>query len=368
MKNLAKKHLAKIKTYRPGKPMEEVKRELGLRDVIKLASNESAFPPSTGALAGIIGAARDLNRYPDGGCFYLKRDLAKNFRLKPENFIIGNGSDEIITFAVRTFLKKGEEVIISEPTFLIYDIVSRVENVRIRHVPLTDYRYNLNAMKKAVTKKTKMVFIANPDNPTGTYVTKKEVEKFMAGLRKDIIVFFDEAYYEFAIDLKDYPDTLKFLKKKRNIIITRSFSKAYSLAGLRIGYGVAGEYIIDAMSKVREPFNVNSLAQVAARAALRDTGYVRRTKDFVRNGKEFLYGQLDSMGIGYIPSATNFILVKIGKDAAKIYDGLLKRGVIVRNMAAWGLDDCLRVTIGTTKENLRFINTLKSIYGLRRKV
>ncbi len=368
MSRLAKKHLLKIETYKPGKPIEEVKRELGLRDVIKLASNENASAPSPNAIASIIAATRELNRYPDGGCFYLKNDLAARFGLKPSNFIIGNGSDEVITFAVRTFVKKNEEVIVARPTFLIYDTVSRVEDVKVKNVPLKDYRYDLTAMRKAVTKKTKIIFIANPDNPTGSYVTKREIDAFLSGLRKDIIVFFDEAYYEFAKDYSGYPDTLKYLKRKRNVIITRSFSKAYSLAGLRVGYGIASEELINVMNKVREPFNVNSLAQVAARAALKDPTFVERSKEFVSRGKEFLYNQLDSLKMEYIPSATNFILIKIGKDAPNIYKKLLNNGVIVRNMSSWGLTDCLRVTVGTMKENMRFINTLKRIYGLRRKV
>lgn len=365
--NLAKRHLLKIKTYKPGKPIEEVKRELGLRDAIKLASNENAFPPSPRALYGIIKAAKDLNRYPDGGCFYLKRDLAALFRLKASNFIIGNGSDEVITFAIRAFLRKGEEVIITRPTFLVYGIVANVEGTRIRYVPQNNFRYDLPAIKRAVTKKTKMIFIANPDNPTGTYVTKSEVEKFMSGLRKDIIVFFDEAYYEFARDIKDYPDTLKYLRKNRNVIITRSFSKVYSLAGLRIGYGMASDELIDSMGKVREPFNVNSLAQIAAREALKDSSYIKRSKALIEEGKDYLYKKLDLMGIEYIVSATNFILLKIGKDAPVIYDRLLRRGVIVRDMRAWGLNECLRVTVGTMKENRKFIATLKDIFKGRKR-
>jgi len=361
MVKLTKKHLLKIKTYKPGKPIEEVKRELGLKEAIKLASNENALPPSRRVLSSIIRTAGRLNRYPDSDCFYLKRELAKRFRLSPSNFIIGNGSDEIITFCVRTFLKKGEEVIIAKPTFLVYDIVSRVENARIRHVPLRDYRYDLDAMKRAVTKKTKIIFVANPDNPTGTYVTKAEVDRFMSGLRKDIVVFFDEAYYEFAKDLRNYPNTLKFLKNKRNVIITRSFSKIYSLAGLRIGYGIADKGMIEDMGKVREPFNVNSLAQEAAIASLKDDDFVLKTKRLTEEGKNFLYDQLDCMGIMYIPSATNFILLNIGKAAPKIYNRLLKKGIIVRNMQGWGLSDFLRVTVGTKIENKKFIKALEEV-------
>lgn len=360
MKKLAKAHLLKIKTYKPGKPIDELRRELGLRKAIKLASNENALPPSPQVISAIVKATRDLNRYPDSSCFYLKRALAKRFRLSPSNFIIGNGSDEIITFAMRTFIKKGEEVVIAKPTFLIYGIVARAENVKIRYVPLKDYRYDLESMRKAITKRTKIIFIANPDNPTGTYVTKREVDRFISNLRRDIIVFFDEAYYEFAGDRRDYPDTLKFLKKGRNLIITRSFSKIYSLAGLRIGYGIADKEMIECMDKVREPFNVNSIAQEAAIAALNDESFVIKTKRLAEEGKKFLYREFGLMGIIYIPSATNFILFEV-KDASKIYNRLLRKGIIVRDMKAWGLDGFLRVTVGTMRENRKFINTLKEV-------
>ena len=359
MNKLIRKHLLKVKTYKPGKPIEEVKRELGLKKAIKLASNENALPPSRRVLSGITRQIKNLNRYPDGGCFYLKRELARRFRLNPEDFIIGNGSDEVITFAMRAFLKKGEEVIVAKPTFLIYQIVAGVENVRVRYVPLKDYRYDLDSMKKAVTKKTRIIFIANPDNPTGTYVTKKSLDRFMSGLNKDTIVFFDEAYYEFARPLRGYPETLKFLKAGRNVIITRSFSKIYSLAGLRVGYGIANKGLIECMNKVREPFNVNSLAQAGAIAALKDDGFVTKTRRLVEEGKRFMYDRFDAMGIRYIKSATNFILFEAGRDAANIYNKLLKRGIIVRNMKAWGLNGFLRVTIGTMKENIAFIKELK---------
>jgi len=362
MKRLAKSHLNKIKPYKPGKPIEELKRQLGLKDAIKMASNENALSPSSRVISSIAKAARDLNRYPDGGSFYLKKELAKRFRISPDNFIIGNGSDEVIVFAVRTFLKSGDEVIIAKPTFLVYDIASRVEGIRVKHVPLRDYRYDLEGMRKAITKKTRMIFIANPDNPTGTYVTRKEVERFMSGLRRDIIVVFDEAYYEFASERSDYPRTMRYFKKERNVIILRTFSKIYSLAGLRVGYGIARRDLIESMNKVREPFNVNSLAQTAAIAAMYDEGFVKKTKRLIKMGKSYLYSELDIMGIMYIPSATNFILMEIGPDAPVIYKKLLKKGIIVRNMEAWGLSGFLRVTIGTDRENRRFIKALSDIW------
>ena len=360
MKQMIKKHLLKIKPYKPGKPIEEVKRELRLKRAIKLASNENALGPSPAVIRGITKTLKSLNRYPDGGCFYLKKALSKKFRLDPANFIIGNGSDEVIVFAIRAFVKPGEEVIIARPTFLIYEIASKVEGVKIKYAPLKNYRYDLKAIKKAVTKKTKIIFIANPDNPTGSYVTKKEVNSFLSGLRKDVIVFFDEAYYEFAAPKSNYPRTSGLLKK-RNVIITRSFSKIYSLAGVRIGYGMANKDLISGMEKVREPFNVNSVAQAAAIAALSDGNHAKKTLKLTNAGKQYIYRELDSLDIEYVPSATNFVLINIGKKALRVYNALLRKGIIVRYMGAWKLDSFIRVTIGTMSENKEFILTLRKI-------
>ncbi|MBL7155769.1 MAG: histidinol-phosphate transaminase [Candidatus Omnitrophica bacterium] len=358
MKNLARKNILKIKPYIPGKPIEELKRELGLEEAIKLASNENAFPPSRDAIRAAEKSLRSINRYPDGGCFYLKKALAGRLKVKPENIIVGNGSDEIIVLALRAFVKPLDEVIIAKPTFLIYEIASKVHDAKIKFAPLKDLRYDVKKIASLISKKTKLIFIANPDNPTGTYITKDEMEFLISRIPKNTILFIDEAYFEFAEDVKDYPKTKKYLEKK-NIIITRSFSKIYSLAGLRVGYGMAREGIIDCLNRAREPFNVNSVAQAAAVAALSDAKHVEKTKKLVENGKRFLCEKLDSMGIGYVPSVTNFLLFKVNKDGKKIYRKLLRRGVIVREMSAWKLDNCIRVTVGTMPENKKFIKALK---------
>ncbi|MCQ9207695.1 MAG: histidinol-phosphate transaminase [Omnitrophica bacterium] len=360
MRKLARKNIFKTKPYMPGKPIEEVKRELGLKNVIKLASNENALPPSGKAVIAAGRAMFTANRYPDGGCFYLKKGLAKRFRVKPTNIIVGNGSDEIIVLALRAFLKSREEVIISKPTFLIYEVASQIAGAKIKFSPLKNFRYDIPKIASLITKKTKLIFIANPDNPTGTYVTGKEVDFLMRRIPKKTIVFFDEAYYEFAKGVKDYPNTMKYLGNK-NVIITRSFSKAYSLAGLRVGYGFADSGTVDALNRVREPFNVNSPAQAGALAALKDKKHVEKTLKLVEDGKAYLYGELDSAGIKYIPSVTNFVLVRLGKNAKKIYKKLLKMGVIVREMSPWKLNSFIRVTIGTKIENHKFIRALKSI-------
>ncbi len=361
MSSLVNRNILKVKTYKPGKPIEEVKRQLKLKGrIIKMASNENTLSPSDRVISAIKGNLKSLNRYPDGGCFYLKKALAGKLRLKPENIIVGNGSDELIILALRAFTSKGDEVIIAKPTFLIYEIASSIEGVKVRTVPLKDFRYDLKGMAKKLNKNTKIVFIANPDNPTGSFVSRGEIDWFLRKVKRDTIVFFDEAYYEFARKLKDYPNTLKYLKKK-NIIITRTFSKIYSLAGLRVGYGLARKELIDPMNKVREPFNVNSLAQVAAEAALKDSVFVSKTLKLVNEGKDYLYRNLKFLGYNYVKSATNFVLINVGRNSRSIYEKLLTKGVIVRQMSPWGLNGFIRVTIGTMKENRRFIRAFKEV-------
>lgn len=359
MSKLARIDILKIKPYQPGKPIEEVERELGLKKVVKLASNENPLGPSPLALEAIRRGLSTLNRYPDGNSFYLKRKLATKLKVKTENLIIGNGSDELIVLAIRAFVNKGDEVIIARPTFLVYEIASLAVGAKIVFVPLKNFKYDLAAMKKKITSKTKIVFIANPDNPTGSYVNKKEVEAFLKGLPKSVIVYFDEAYAEVVAE-KDYPNTLKYLNSK-NVIIARSFSKAYGLAGLRVGVSVSRPEFIDYMNRVREPFNVNSLAQIGAAAALDDKIFLQRTKNLLKEGKIYLYKNFKRLGLKYIPSATNFILLDLKKNSSVIFKKLLKLGVIVRDMNAWKLNTFIRVTIGTKAENKKFIEALEKV-------
>lgn len=350
-----------VKNYVPGKPIEEVRRELGLKDVIKLASNENCLGPSPKAVAAIKKNLKNINRYPDASSFYLKKKTAKFLGVDENNLIFGNGSDEIIGIAVRTFVGDGDEVVIARPTFLIYEIVSQIQNADIKFVPLAkDLRHDLNAMKKAITDKTKIVFIANPDNPTGTYITKAELNEFFKGLPEDLIVFLDEAYFEFAkYSYKDYPDGLSYIDRP-GVIVSRSFSKAYGLAGLRIGYGISSPEVISYMERAREPFNVNLLAQAAARAAIDDKAFLKKTLLHVEVEKDFIYENLRKMKLDYVESATNFIMVDVKKDCKEIFNALLKKGVIVRDMKAWGWDSFIRVTVGKREENKRFIEALKN--------
>ncbi|MEM3380907.1 MAG: histidinol-phosphate transaminase [Candidatus Bathyarchaeia archaeon] len=354
-----RKELRDLEVYVPGKPIEELQREMNLKYVVKLASNENAFGPSPKALAALKSAIYNVNRYPDSSCYYLRRRLAGILGVDEGNLIFGNGSDELIVLAVRAFLEAGDEVIIADPTFLIYRIASKAAGVKTVLVPLKGMRYDLEAMASKVSDRTRMIFIANPDNPTGTYVTKGEVEAFIEKVPEDILLFFDEAYYEYAKD-DDYPDTMKYMGRG-NIVTTRTFSKIYGLAGLRLGYGVADKKIIDGMNKVREPFNVNLLAQEAALAALDDEEYVRFVRAETDKGKKYLYSEFERLGLEYVPSATNFVLVKLGSNSEEIYQRLLSSGVIVRHMKAWGLGEYVRVTIGKDDENRFFIKTLETI-------
>jgi histidinol-phosphate aminotransferase len=360
MKRIARKEIFRVSPYIPGRPIEEVQRELGLKEVIKLASNESPLPPSPRVIAAITKAARNLNRYPDGSCFYLRRKLSRQLGVKENQLVFGNGSDELIVLAVRAFVNPGEEIIVAQPTFLIYGIAGIISGAKVIKVPMKDFRYDLKAMKSRITPKTKIIFIANPDNPTGSYVNQKEVKDFLKGLPKDIIVFFDEAYYE-LVDKKDYPRSLQLLKQNQNLIVSRTFSKAYSLAGLRLGYAIGAPEAIDCLNRVREPFNINSLAQAAALASLDDKSRLNRLRKMIREGKSYLVNNFKQLRLEFVPSATNFILLNLGNNGELVSNRLLKQGVIVREMTGWSLPDFIRVTVGTMKENKKFIKELRRI-------
>lgn len=354
-----KPELRDLEVYTPGKPIAELKRELGLEEAVKLASNENPYRPPRAVLEVLRKAVLNINRYPDSGCYYLREALSKKYGVKADQIIFGNGSDELITLAVRALLDKGDEVLVAYPTFLIYYIASKAAGLKIRRVPLRNYKYDLNAIAASVTSGTRLIFIANPDNPTGTYVTRREVEKFLYEIPEDVVVFFDEAYFEYAQDFEDYPDSLKYHRDNGNIITARTFSKAYGLAGLRIGYAIAQPLIIELMNKVRNPFNVNALAQIAAVAALKEEKYVKQVVEKTRKNKMLLYRCLEELGIEYIPSATNFVLIRLGEEAPSVAQELMKRGIITRYMGPWGLPEHIRVTVGTEEENKSFLKALK---------
>jgi len=328
--SLANDHILGIAPYEPGKPIEELERELGISNVIKLASNENPLPPSERVLEAISAALAHLNRYPDGSGYYLRQALARRHDVTADHVVLGNGSNDLIELMVRAFLRPGEEAVIPHPSFVVYPmIVQAVGGIRVV-VTLKDQRLDLEAMARAITPMTKMVFIANPNNPTATIVTADEVEHFMARV----------------------PD---------KVIALRTFSKAASLAGLRIGYGVADPDCIALLNRIRQPFNVNALGQAAALAALQDEGHVLECLRTIEAGRHFLYEEFGALGLKYTPSRANFILLDVGRNATEVFSWLLKEGVIVRPMMSFGMESCLRVTVGTPEENRRFVKALKKV-------
>jgi histidinol-phosphate aminotransferase len=360
--SLANTHILGIAPYEPGKPIEELERELGIHDAIKLASNENPLPPSERVQKAIAAALADLNRYPDGSGFYLRQALAKKHGLTPDHVVLGNGSNELIELLVRAFLRPGDEAVVPHPSFVVYPmIVQAAGGIRVM-VMLKDYKLDLDAMARAITPMTKLVFIANPNNPTATMVTADEVEAFMHKVPERTIVVFDEAYVEFALG-PDFPDSLAYVKQGRKVVVLRTFSKAASLAGLRVGYGIADPDAISLMNRIRQPFNVNSLAQAAALAALEDESHILECVRMIEAGRHYLYDEFKALGLKYVPARANFILVDVGRSAADIYQKLLLQGVIVRPMTPFGMESALRVTVGTPEENRRLIKALKTVLG-----
>jgi histidinol-phosphate aminotransferase len=362
--SLANEHILGIAPYEPGKPIEELERELGIHDAIKLASNENPLPPSDRVQKAVAAALATLNRYPDGSGYYLRQALAKRHGVAPEQVVLGNGSNELIELAVRAFLRPSEEAVVPHPSFVVYPmIVQAAGGVRVM-VMLKDFRLDLEAMARAITPATKLVFIANPNNPTATIVTTAEVERFMARVPERTIVVFDEAYVEFAMG-PDFPDSLAYVRQGRKVLVLRTFSKAASLAGLRVGYTVADADAVSLMNRIRQPFNVNSLAQAAALAALEDEGHVLECVRMIEAGRAYLYDEFRALGVKYVPARANFILVDVGRSAADIYQKLLKHGVIVRPMTPFGMESALRVTVGTPEENRRLVRALRAVLGTR---
>ncbi|MFH0912891.1 MAG: histidinol-phosphate transaminase [Candidatus Omnitrophota bacterium] len=359
MKELIRKNILNIKPYVAGKPIEEIKRQLGLKEVIKLASNENPLGASPKAVEAIKKSLSGINRYPDSQGYYLKKRIARYLNVKPANIVLGNGSDELIDIIIKTFVEDGENIITADTTFLEYGIIAKVNARSIVTVPLRYFKYDLEGIKKKIDRKTKLIFISNPNNPTGTYVTKYELKDFMRDLPDSLLLVLDEAYDTF-IDVDDFPRGLEYLKGK-NVITLKTFSKAYGLAGLRVGYAIADAELTPYMENARQPFNVNLLAQAAAIAALDDRKFLRKTREKILTGKDYLYDALARLGIVYVPSVANFILIDVGRDGVAVFKEMLKYGVIVRDMSQYGLKNFIRVTIGTKKENERFIKVLKKI-------
>lgn len=342
-----------IQPYVPGKPIEELERELGISNSIKLASNENPVGPAPAAIHAIKESFADINRYPDGSGFYLKRALAEKLDVSDEEIILGNGSNELLDLAAKTFLKDGDEAVMATPSFVVYFMAVQSVGGKSIQVPLKNYTHDLSAMAASITPATRMVFIANPNNPTGTINKKDEFESLMEKVPDDVLVVMDEAYYEYVSD-HDYADSMKYLRSEKNILILRTFSKIYGLAGLRVGYGIAKKEILADMNRLRAPFNTSTIAQRAALAALSDDAHVSRSREVNSAGKEYLYRELGALGISFVPTEANFVYIPVEGSVA-LYERLLKMGVIIRPMGP----GAVRVTIGLPEENRRFIEALK---------
>ncbi len=361
--DFANPQLRDLAVYEPGKPIEETARELGAHadEIIKLASNENPLGPSPKALAAMREALESAHLYPDGGGFYLREALAEQLGVTRDHLILGAGSNEIIEFLGHAFLDRGDDVIASEHAFVAYKLVAAVFGARTIEVPSSDFRHDLDGIISAITPKTRLIFVANPNNPTGTLAGQDEIDRFVERVPPHIVVVFDEAYFEY---LDDPPDTLRFVRASRNVAVLRTFSKIQGLASLRIGYGVARPELIQVLHKTRQPFNVSGLAQAAALAGLKDNDHRRETKRITDEGRAYLEKEFAALGLPFVPSAANFVLVNVG-DGGKIFRALLERRIIVRALKGYNLPQWVRISVGTMEQNQRCIAALREILASR---
>jgi len=358
---LVPSYIQNLANYVPGKTIKEVQRELGLDHVDKLASNENSLGPSPKAIEAMANSLSGLHRYPDISGFELRTKLANRFNIKIENVILGGGSEGIMSTIMRTFLLSDDEIVSAANSFIGFRVLANASGRKVHWVPMKNYRYDLEAMAEKVTDYTKIIYIANPDNPTGTYITREEFEEFYVHVPERVLIILDEAYYEFAQSRDNYPDSMTY--RYDNIITLRTFSKAYGLAGLRIGYGFAHDELIRNLMKVKEPFSPSLIAHTAGSAAMDDIKFLEKTLAINNDGYIFLQKELTSLGIETIPSVANFLtsIWETNTQALDITQSLLKKGVIVRNLKAFGWPNCIRISIGTADENGRFIDAIKSI-------
>ncbi len=357
--NLAHPWLRELVAYEPGKPIEDVARELGLapEQIIKLASNENPLGPSPKAIEAMQAALPKAHFYPDGGGYYLREAIAARLGVDRLNVILGAGSNEVIEFIGHAFLDPGDEIIAARHGFIVYRLVATLFGARAVEVEDPGFAHDLDGMLAAITPRTREIFIANPNNPTGTLLSQAEIDAFMARVPERVVVVFDEAYYEF---LEEPPETLKFVREGRNVIVLRTFSKIQGLANLRVGYGVAKKALVEVLQKTRQPFNTNGIAQAAALAGLQDVEHQRRTRELTIEGRDFLQAEFARLELEFVPSYANFVLVKVGAGRA-LFQALLKRGIIIRDMDAYGLPEWVRVSVGTMEQNRRFISELPAV-------
>ena len=355
----ANPQLRELVAYEPGKPVEDLARELGLApgEIIKLASNENPLGPSPAARQAMIDTIDRAHFYPDGGGYYLREAVAEQLGLSMANVILGNGSNEIIEFLGHAYLQPGDEVVVAKHSFAVYRLMAQLFGAKVVDVPDPDFIADLDAMLAAITPRTKEVFIANPNNPTGTMVFQDDIDRFMERVPEHVMVVFDEAYYEF---LDEPPDVLKYVRAGRNVVVLRTFSKIQGLANLRIGYGLAAAEIIEVLQKARQPFNANGIAQAGALAGLRDQAHMDATRRVTREGRDFFQAEFLEMNLEFVPSHANFVLVRVG-DGKKVFDALLRRGLIVRAMGSYGLPEWIRVSVGTMPQNKAFIAALREL-------
>lgn len=359
-KNLVRKGILDLKPYIPGKPIEEVKRELGLKEVVKLASNETSIGPSPLAVEAIKKEVENINLYPEGSSRLLREKIANKLKIDKEMIIIGNGADNIIDLIGMAFISEGDEVITGEITFPAYETITEIMGGKLILVKLKNFCFDLEGILQRINEKTKIIFLCNPNNPTGTIVYKKVVDKFIKQVPENVVIVFDEAYYDYVED-KNYPYSLSYVLERKNVITIRTFSKIAGIAGLRIGYGIAKPELIGYLNRVVNPFTTNRLAQVAALASLDDKEHYRKVLRSNQEGKKYLYKELKELGLFYPPTEANFIFIDLKKDSKAIFEKLLKKGVIIRPGETWGCPNFIRLTIGTAYENKRFIKALKEV-------
>ncbi len=346
--------------YQPGRSADEIRREFGVENVIKLASNENPLGPSPRAIVRLLKSVDDVHVYPDGG-LKLRRVLAEQFRVKPANVVVGSGSEAIMSNIIRAFLCDDEEVLTAQGTFIGFYVLARSRGVTLKTVPLREYTFDLDAIAGAITPKTKIIYLANPNNPTGTYFKRQEFERFMKRVPEHTLVILDEAYFEYARIEPDFPDSMAY--RLDNVITLRTFSKCYGLAGLRIGYGFAHEVLCENVRKVKLPFEPSVVAEAAGLGALEDVDFLARTIEVNRIGKQYLAEQFEILGLHYVDTAANFFMIEFHseEEAVSLYQQLLMRGVIVRPLAAFGLPNCLRITIGTELQNEILVGALQAV-------
>ncbi len=359
---LATKGVKGLHPYEPGKPISELERQYGVRAAIKLASNENPLGPSAHASEAAVASLAELARYPDSNGFALKQALSERLGVGVGQITLGNGSNDVLDLAARTFASGRREVIYSQYAFAVYPIVTQAVGATAVVTPARDWGHDLAAMRDAVTKRTRLLFIANPNNPTGTWVDAETLDGFLLSMPEDVVVVVDEAYFEY-VQYPDYPNCIPWIERYPNLVVTRSFSKAYGLAALRVGYAVSHPDVAELLNRVRQPFNVNSVALAAARAALFDEEHLARSVQVNRQGAKQLMTGFERLGLDYIPSAGNFITVDVGTPASSAYEHLLRSGVIVRPVENYAMPNHLRVTIGLERENRRFLATLKKVLG-----